>query len=268
MLDRMSSNYASPRSPRRSLKSRLHGVAGGGIGLAAVVAILVFAAPLTSAHGIVTFTAPYNGFTATPSSYVYNSSCAHASNSVPISWNASTGVSQFAGATNAGPCHPFQYGYAEGFLSINSRLFSAPTNGVGFVDVSYSAAFSASAALHVSTSNATNSTAKGGYAAVSLYVSVEVLDVTHHNGTFLGYAYAYVVDQSFYTASGSFSLTQGWTPGYLYVSANFTAGHVYVIETGITAYILAESYGGGTTASASLNLGGANGLSISSITAY
>jgi hypothetical protein len=250
------------------LRSRWKGWAGGGLGFAAVAAILMFAAPFSSAHGAVTLSAPYTGFTSTASSYAYHSACASGTNSTPISWNATSGVAQYNGLARSGPCPGYLYGYSDGYVSIDSRLFHAPAPGIGYVYETFSSAFIAHASLHLATGNTTNGTYRGGSASVALYVYAEVFDETHHNGTLFGYAYTYLVDQSFYATSGSFSLTQGPTSTYLYVSGTFTAGHVYQVDTFVSAYVSADTYGGGSTAAASLDLSGTNGVTLSSITAY
>ncbi len=265
MWEKGTTRIAHRRTSTGVASRRFAGLAGGGLGFAALAAVLVLVAPMSSAHGTVTFTAPYNGFTSTTSAYVNHTGCAHATNPTPATWNASTGSFQFAAATSAASCTRGADGYAEAFTTITSTLFSAPFNGFGSVDVVMSSAFTAKAALNLATSG----NASGAFSEVALYVSVYVYDATHHNGTFFGYATTYLVDQYFYTSSSAFALSQGWTTSYLYASGTFAAGHVYQADVSIGAYVFTDSYGnGGSTGSASLDLGGSNGLVISSITAY
>jgi len=256
-------SHAHRRTTTGSAKRRFAGIAGGGAGLAALVAVLVLAAPLTSAHGTVTFTAPYSGFTSSTYNFVNGTGCSHASNPTAAVWTSSSGTFQFA-ATSAGLCARGGDSYGEGFITIDSPLFSAPANGAGSVFVTLSSAFTAKAAFHAGTSN----NGSGGFAEVELYAEVFIIDATHHNESVVASTYAFLVDQSFYTNSGAFSLTQGWTSSYLYAYGTFTGGHVYQAELYLGAYVFTDTYGGGDSASASLNLGGTNGVVISSISAY
>jgi hypothetical protein len=266
MSERKEPNRSHRPSSMGRLTRRRLGFAGGSLGFAAVAALLVVVAPLSSAHGTVTFTAPYTGFTTSPSEYVNHTGCGSANNPAPLSWNASVGEVQFASATAAGACTRGGDGYGEAFVSLASPLFSAPTSGLGSIYVTYSSAFSARAALTLGSAS-TNTTFSGGFAEVGLVVEVYVWDATHHNDSLVASAYQYIVDQYFYSASGTFVLTQGWTTGYLYASATYTAGHVYQATVYVDAYVSAETYGGGSTATASLNMGGSDGLVISYITA-
>jgi hypothetical protein len=243
----------------------LRGLLGGGIGFATLVAVLMFVAPLSSAHGIVVFTAPYAGFTTSTSQYVNHTGCAFATNPVPASWNSTTGEFQFSAAAGSGACAKGGDGYGEATTSLTSHYFSSPYPGTGYVYVELNSSFAAKAALTLGSSSGNGTTS--GYAEVALYVEVLVYDTTHHNGTLVGYSSLYLVDEYFYASSSHFSLTQGWSTSYLYCSTLFTAGHHYEAYLYVGAYVFADTYGGGSTASASLNLGGTNGVVISSITA-
>jgi hypothetical protein len=270
MTTRKNTGFGRRETTRARLRGRLKGLVGGGIGFAALAAILLFAAPFSSAAGVLTITAPYTGFTSSASTYSYHSHCASATNSTPLSWNATTGVGLFNGVARSGGCPGSLYAASDGYGSVVSRLFHTPTPGVGYVYLTFSSAFSAHAALHIAPGgNASNGTYHGGSAAVELYVLAEVIDETHHNGTLFGYSYLYLVDQAFYGTSGTFSLTQGATSSYLYITGTFTAGHIYQLYLDVVAYVSADTYGGGSTAVASLDAAsGSNGVTLSSITAY
>jgi len=234
------------------------------MGFAAVAALLVLLAPVSSAHGTVTFTAPYTGFAVSNSAFVNATGCGHASNPTPLAWNSTSGTFQFAAAASAGLCARGADAYGEAFTSLTSPLFSAPYNGFGSIDLSLSTAFSAKAVLHLgASSNFSYATSE-----VALSIGVYVYDATHHNDSLVAYTTVSLVDQYFYGASGSFSLTQGWTSSYVVAYGTFTGGHVYQAIVSLSAYAFADTYGGGSSASASIDLGGSNGLVISSITAY
>jgi hypothetical protein len=249
---------------------RVRGLLGGGLGFATLAALLVLAAPLSSAHGTVSFTAPYTGFTTSTSAFVNHTGCGFATNAVPASFTPSSGAFQFSAAAGAGTCSRGGEGYADASTTLTSPLFASPTNynGTGYVYVALNTSFSAKAALHLGGTTGGNGTSGGGFAQVVLYAEVLVYDATHHNDSLVGYTSLDLVDQYFSSASGQFSLTQGWTTSYLYVSASFTGGHVYQLEMFVGADLFAETYGGGSTAQASINAGGTNGLVIESITAY
>jgi hypothetical protein len=264
MSEPRGATYAERRTARSPPLGRLRGVAGGGLGFAALVAILVLAAPMTSAHGAVSFAPPYNSFTATPTSSATHSTCAGAANPVATAWNSTLGLMVFAGSARAGPCTSSQFGYTQGSLALTSPKFSAPASGAGYVLVNLRDSFVANGALKIAAGNGTGNGSAGGDVAVVLYVMVDVIELTHANGTTVASSLGYLVDQTL-AASGSFHLAQPWTNASMNVSATFAFGHSYEVSIDLIAYAFAETWYGGATASASLNLAGTHGVYLTSI---
>jgi hypothetical protein len=248
-----------PRLPRN-----LHPLLGGTALLSALAAVLLLAAPFAAAHGTVTFTAPYSGFTQTSSNYTAASGCAAFHEPTIPAWTPSTGTFQVSSATNSAKCATSSYAETYSSIDLTSPAFTTPAAGTGWVYADLSAAFSAKASLHLRT--ATNGSYIFGESEVYLVAALYVYDVTHHNTSLFGYATTTLVNQAFST-TGSFSLTMGWTNSTMYAFGTFTAHHLYQVQIDISALVYASTYGGGSTAMASLNLAGANGLMVSSIVA-
>jgi hypothetical protein len=270
MTENERATRAERRTSRGAVRRRLQGLAGGGLGFVALATILLLAAPMSSAHGTVSFTAPYTAFAATPSTYSTHYGCSGASTPVPAGWNLSLGRVQFSSLARAGACSSINYGYAEGTVGLVSPTFSAPAAGAGYVFVSMNLAVVARGLLSGpsgnSTGNSSGNSTSGGDVTVALYVLIEVVQVARNNGTTVGSGVDYLVDQSL-TTSGSFLVAQRAGATATNVSATFAGGHLYEVEVDVTAYVFAETYGGGSTAVASIDLGGSHGLSLGAITA-
>ena len=237
---------------------RLRALTGGGVGFAAVAAILMLAAPFSTAHGTVSFAAPFTGFTQVSYNAAGSTGCATAKNATPGNWNASTGLFSSNGSTHSGSCHAFSDGYVYSDVVASSTPFLPPFPGFDFATVTVSSSFVAHAAVKLT--NTTNTSY--GYAAVYLYVELEIEDVSNHGSGFVGFGYTYIVDQYIYGASGSYSLTQGWTTSYVSASGNLTAGHIYKLVIYMDAEVFTDTSGVGNQASASLNLAGTHGLKV------
>jgi hypothetical protein len=233
--------------------------------LSGLVALLILVAPLTSAHGVVTFAPPFTGFTTLPYNYTAHSGCAAEKQPTAPTWNAPAGSFQVSSSVTSGKC---TYGFAEAYntLTLASPLFSSPYVGFGYLDVSVAAAFSARAAAHLATVNVTNGSYAYAESSVYLSVSVYIYDATHHNDTLFGYAIDSVVSQSF-SGTGTFTMTSSSANTVVYVFGTFTGGHVYQAQVYVTAQVFAYTAGGGSTAGASLDLAGTNGLTLGAITA-
>jgi len=257
-----SRHASSPRSFGRSSR-RLRGLLGGSVGLSAFAAVLLFAAPLTLAHGTVTFAAPFNGFHQSPSTYTSSSGCASLQLTTAPTWTSTNGTYQVANSVRAGKC---SYGFAEAYssISLTSPKFSTPYAGYGYVYATISSAFSARAVLHLAPP--VNGSYTYAYSEVALTAAIYIYDVSPNNGSLFGYATDTMVSQYFDT-TGSFALTTGWVTSYMYADGTFVAGHHYQVQFDISATVYASTYGVGSSASASLNLGGTNGLVVSSIVA-
>lgn len=248
----------APRGPRRT-RSLLAGTTL----VSGLAAVLLLAAPFALAHGTVTFTAPYTGFTQSPYNYTYASGCAAYHQPTTPTWTSSTGTFQISASVNAAKCASFNYAEAYASLELISPAFTTPYASFGYVYADLSAAFSAKASVHLGT--ATNGSYVFGDSEVEFVAGLYVYDVTHHNGSLFGYGTTTLVDQSFFS-TGSYSLTTSWTNSTLYAFGTFAAHHLYQVEFDITALVFAESENG-STAAAALNLAGTNGLTVSSIEA-
>ncbi len=233
--------------------------------LTGLVTVLLLAVPITSAHGTVTFSAPYTGFSVTPANYTSVTGCAAMHNPTPATWNSSTGSLQSSASVFAGKCKQYNYAQVYSAIEFTSPLFSAPVAGYWYAYVTVDAAFSAKASLSLSgPGNASNGTYVYGESYVYLSVATFIYDATHHNDTLIGYGTDALVSQ-YFTSNGTFSLSTSMTTSYVLVTGQFTGGHVYIAYTEITASIFADTYGGGSSASASLDVAGSNGLTIPSI---
>lgn len=196
------------------------------------------------------------------SNYTYASTCASESQSTLPTWTSANGSFQVASSVVAGPCRGSQVAEAYASIDFVSPAFLAPSSGFGYVYTTLSSAFSAKATLHLAAP--TNGSLKYGYSSVSLVVGITVYDVTHGNGSLFGYASDALVSQTFST-SGSFSLATSWTNSTIFATGTFAAFHHYQVHLDISAVIYADTYGGGSTGKAALNLGGSDGITIGSI---
>jgi hypothetical protein len=266
----MRSTDRSTKVPKAKVPANIHrrtrGLLGGGIGLTVLVAAVLLAAPLTSAHGTVTFTAPYTGFTTTPSNYVSHSGCAAVHQPTLPTWNSSTGAFQVSSTTSATSCTGSNFAEAYTAVSLSSPLFSAPFPGFGDVYAQLTSAFAARASLHLAPTNTSNGSYVFAESSVSLTVAIYIYDATHHNDTLFGYASDNLVSQ-YFTTTGTFSISSGLQTNYVSAVGTFTGGHVYEAYVYISATVFVDTYGGGSTAGASIDVSGANTLTISSITA-
>ena len=249
------------RVPIRRLRGR-RTAAASIAGLAAVLAIVTIAAPLASAHGVVSIVAPYNHFSVSTSSYAASYGCGKQSLSTSPSWDGTTGVYSIAGKVSIRGCSGSNGAEIFSYVALTTGKFSAPQNGFGYLVTGISSAFSARAALHVpAPSNGTNFSYS--YATVTSSATVYLYD---NNGTFVGYQSVSFFSQTF-TATGSFSLTQGPTSTSLYIWASFVAGHQYYAYIDFSASAYLFSYDSMATGSASIDLAGGNGITLTGLTA-
>ena len=250
-------------TPRRAKARRLGWAAGTGA-VASVAALLVIVSPLASAHVTVTFTPPFSGFTQSPYNYSSATGCAGVHQSSLPTWTSSTGTFQVSSSTNAGKCAGTNLAEAYSAVSLSSPAFTTQSSGPGYVYATIGAAFSAHASLHLA--HAYNGSYIYGDAEVYVVASIDIYDVTHGNGTFFGYATDTIVSQEF-LSTGSFSLSSSWTNTTIYAIGTFAMHHVYQLEIYIAAVVFAETYGGGSTGAASIDLAGSNGLTVYSVIA-
>ena len=258
---------SSPKAFRGSAvrtRRKLRGLVGGTTALAGFAALLILAAPFATAHGTVTFSAPFTGFGLSTANYTYASACASETQTTAPTWTSANGTFQVASSVAAGGCRGSQFAEAYASIDFVSPSFTTPVAGFGYVYTTVSSAFTASASLHLATP--INGSYAYGYSAVSLLVSIYVYDVTHNNGSLFGYASDVIASQTF-SASGAYFLHMGWTNSTIYATGTFAAHHHYQVQLAISAIIYADTYGGGSSGKASLNVGGSNGVAISSITA-
>jgi hypothetical protein len=239
------------------------GVLGGGAGMVSLFVVLLLIAPASAARGSVVFNAPFTGFTTGVSSFVDWVGCASERTAAVGTWNQSANLYQFQGYAHGGTCLSDSDAYTDSITSISSPLFAAPQNGSGDVFVSVNTSFSARAELMY------QQTRTFGDADVIFVLSGYVYDLTHHSATQVGYSYNYLVSQDLTGyLNGSWSYSQGWTNEHLTVPVDFVPHHVYVFVFYLTAYCEAASDGGGTIASASLDLAGSHGLRLTAISVY
>jgi hypothetical protein len=249
---------------RRSLSRgsrRVRGMIGGTTVLSGFAVLMLLFVPLSSAHGTVTFSAPYTGFHQSPSIYLATYGCASVKQPAAPTWTSSNGTYQVSNGVRAGKC---SYGFAEAQSSISliSPKFGTPAAGFGYLYATISSALSAHASVKLAPAgNSSNGTYSYAYSSVGLSVGVYVYDT---NGTLVAYATTSLVSQTFST-TGSFSYSTAWTTSYVYAFGTFVAHHVYYLDLSLSAIVYAETYGGGSTASASLDLAGSNGLVVSSL---
>jgi hypothetical protein len=230
--------------------------------MTALVAVLLLAAPLTAAHGSVSFAPPYTTFTSSLSGGSQGSVCAKDTNPTAASWSNATGLFQYDAAVRAGPCATTDMVYEEAFLSAATPTFPAPVAGAGTVYVELNTSYVARAQLTLGSGAGT-----WGDAQVTLSVTLYVLEVTHRNSTVIASTVDDLVDQSYYQ-DGSYSASQSFAVSLTAVSATFAAGHTYQVSVLVTAFLYAESGGGGTRGAASLDLAGSHGLILADVGAY
>ncbi|MCI4340412.1 MAG: hypothetical protein L3J73_04005 [Thermoplasmata archaeon] len=235
---------------------------GGSAALSGFAAVLLLAAPFSLAHGTVTFAAPFTGFGLSSSNYTYASTCASESQTVLPTWTSANGTFQIASSVAAGGCRGSQIAEAYASIDLVSPVFTPPAAGFGYVYATLSSAFSAQASLHLAAP--TNGSFGYGYTSVSLIVAIYVYDMTHNNVSLFGYGSDVLASQTF-SSSGAYSLHMGWTNSTIYATGTFAAFHHYQLQLDISALIYSDTYGGGSSGRASLNVGGTNGIAISSI---
>jgi hypothetical protein len=254
----------SDRSPQTLAKLRTRrGLLGGGTLLSGLVAVLMLAAPLTSGHGVVTFSAPFTGFSTTQSNYTATSGCGVLHQPSAPTWNGANGTLNFGASAAAGHC---TLGFAEAYTSVSmvSPKFSAPFVGFGYLTIGLTSSFAARASAVLPTGNASNGSYSYADSDVSLVVGTLIYDVTHHNFSLITYTTTTIVGQQL-TSTGTFSLSMSAVSQTVYAYGTFTGGHLYQLYVDISAYVYADTYGTGTSAAASLNLSGANALVLGSI---
>ena len=212
-----------------------------------------------SGHGVVTFRAPYGGFTVNtfPSTLAIGS-CAGVHNPVPVNWTGSNGTFHFRGSVAIGNCRGTQTAYAFGEVSLVSPAFPTPFPGNGSVVILTRTALLTSGAVHTGASTSDDATA-------FVYVFVEIWDATPRVPVLITSSTTYLLDQSL-SASGSFAVLQLPTATTITTPVGFSAGHLYEVQVSLVAKVSVDASGGGT-ASASLDLGGSNSVTLRAITA-
>jgi hypothetical protein len=239
------------------------GLLGGGAGALGLTVILLMLSPASAARGSVVFSAPYTGLSTGTSNFVDWVGCANERTPTAGNWNNSTDLYQFQGYAHGGTCLTDSDAYTESITSISTPLFAAPHNGTGDVFVAVNTSFSARAELIY------QQTRTYGDADVIFVMFGYAYDLTHHSAVQVGYGYKYLVSQDLTGyLSGSWSYSQGWLNEHLTVPVDFVPHHVYLFVFYLTAYCYGSSGGGGTIASASLNLTGSHGLKLTAISAY
>ena len=251
------SKHALSRWARRGLAA--------GSGFVGVVALVLIAAPLAAASSPISFAPPYSGFTSTTSNYLSSSGCtATAHEPVTPSWSATTGTFSFSGKASAGSClNSYSSASVDAQSIINSPTFSGTHGGTSivYVDWSYAVAARASVALL--------SSANFSYVSASVTGTVytELYDVTNGSISYVTGTTATLFGATFYS-TGLYVLSTGPTLVYQYLYGVLHKGHTYQVTLWVTADLGVSVYNASGTASASVNLGGSNGVTLTSVTIY
>ncbi|MCI4337131.1 MAG: hypothetical protein L3K17_08100 [Thermoplasmata archaeon] len=252
---------------RLGARARLRGALITGLGLSGFIALLLIAAPIASAASVTSFVPPYTTFTSSNSNSVYSSACtAVAHESVSPTWSSTTGAFSMAGKASTSSCGGSSYTYASiyGTSTIYSPTFAGSHGGTSYVYVDWTTSVVAKAALSVSSTGANYSYAS---ASVTGYVDAYLIDVTNGSFSYVMTTYTTLFGATFYS-SGHYALTQGPTATYEYLYGTLHKGHSYEVELVATAGASVYLYGGTGSASASFNLAGANGITLTSVTVY
>jgi hypothetical protein len=259
----MERKYSPPKIARSRWAPR--GIAAG-VGFVGLVTLLMVVAPFAGASTPKTWAPPYKGFTSTTSNSLYSYGCtAYAHESAVPAWSATTGTFSMAGKISAGRCiSGFSYASIYGQTIITSPTFYRTHSGYTWLYISWNLAVVAKAALSVS-SGTGNGNFSYANASVLGSVYAYIVDVT--NGSYLSGASATLFGASF-TSTGHYLLSTTASTSYLYLWGALQKGHQYQVllylDAGVTIYF----YNVSATASASLNLAGTHGLTLTGITLY
>ncbi len=233
-------------------------------GLSALATVLLLAAPMASAAGIVSFTAPYTGWTASNSNYLASTGCAAARESSQPSWSSSTGVFTFAGRANASTCgSTYNFASVYAISAISSVGFQGTHGHTSYIYLNWNMSVSAKAALSF--------TPSGDYSYASAYVSGTaysyLIDIT--NGS---YNYVTSTTTTLFgatlTSTGLYILSTGWVLSSQYMSAVLLKDHVYQVLIDIYANGGVSLYGGSGWGAATIGLSGNHGIGLASVVVY
>ena len=235
-------------------------------GAAGVLAVVLLASPLTAASGFTVFSPPYTTFTSTPSNSVYSTGCGASAmeHGTPV-WSSTTGTYTMAGRTSVSTCGSGGSPYAQIYATeeLMSPQFNGTHGGYSSIYAEWNTSVDARAMLSVSSTG----TYGWAYASVSGTVTLYVLDVTSGYGGSVATASLTLFGATL-TSSGMYVLTTGWTTSALYAYAPLHRGHVYQVEIDIYVGAYVDVYNSTATGSASVNLAGTHGITLSDITVY
>lgn len=233
---------------------------GGAIGVAA---LLVLLAPAAGATTVIGFAAPYTAFTASTyhSTSTYGCGSAHFIGSP--SWSNTTGTFSADARASMTNCTGYNGAYAEADTYLTSPTFSFARGGNAYITTKITAAWQARATLSGTTSSGSFDTS---YAESYATATVYLYDLTT-GGIIGGSGSTFVLTIVSLVASTAGSSISASTSTVFSVFAYGTvhATHTYEFIVGFDAYAYVSS-DSGASGSAMLNLGGTNGVTLSSIT--
>lgn len=237
------------------------GVGGGTMG---VVALLVLLAPVSSASTVVSFTAPYTTFTATTYTGSYSYGCASAHSAGAPTWANTTGTFNAVERATMTSCSGYNYAdvYAETYLS--SPAFTPSRGGNAYVVTTLTAGWQAHVSLAGNTSYGYNTSF--AYATATVYAYLEDMTTGSIVGTSYS-AYAATIAALSATTAGSATSTSTSTSFsiYAYGTVHGTHSYEFIVQIFTEAYLSSAS---GASGSASLNLGGSNGITLTGLSVY
>lgn len=228
------------------------------------VALLVLLAPVSSATTVVSFTAPYTAFAASTYSGAYNYGCASGHNVGTPTWSNTTGTFNAVERATMTSCTGYSYADVYAYTYMTGPTFTPSRGGNGYVYSVFTAGWQARASLAGNTTSGYNTS----YAYASASVDSYLYDTTSGGivgGTYSTF-YATVVAISTYVAGTSASSSTS-TTFTLFAYGPLHSGHSYEFIVEIYSYV--DLYSDtGASGSASLNLGGTGGITMTGLTVY
>lgn len=237
------------------------GVGGGTMG---AVALLVLLAPVSSATTVVSFTAPYTAFAATTYNAASSYGCAAGHSVGTPSWSNTTGTFHAVERATMTSCTGYNYADAYAYTYLTGPTFTPSRGGNGYVYSVFTAGWQAHTSLSGNTTSGYNTSQ--AYAAASVYSYL--YDTTSGGivgGTYSTFTATIVALSTVSPGTATSSSTS--TTFTLFAYGPLHGGHGYEFIVEIYAYVDLFS-DTGAAGSASLNLGGTSGVTLTGLTVY
>lgn len=243
---------------------RLRVWAGVGGGTMGAVALLVLLAPVSSAVTVVSFTAPYTSFAATTYNAAYSTGCASGHSVGAPTWSNATGTFNAVERATMTGCTGYNYADIYAYTYLTGPAFTPSRGGNAYVVSTFTAGWQA----HVSLAGTTTSGYNTSYAYASATVYSYLEDTT--TGGIVGGTYstfsATIVSLAMTNAGSATSTsTSSSFSIWAYGTVHGTHSYEFIVEIYTYAYLYSDT---GASGSASLNLGGANGITMTGLTVY